>query len=229
MVRIASYNIRKGIGTDRRRDPARTLAVLDELDADVVALQECDRRFGERASTLPESALAAAGWEPVALARRAHSLGWHGNALLVRSGVRVLEAHALDLPTLEPRGAVLADLEVDDHPLRVVGMHLDLSGLWRRRQLRAILAAVHREERDGGAAVMLGDMNQWSDRGCLTEFGPEHRLVATGPSFHARRPVASLDRIVVTGPVEVAGSAVHHSPTARRASDHLPVWADLRL
>ncbi len=229
MIRVASYNMRKGIGTDRRRDPHRTLAVLSELDADVVALQECDRRLGERASALPESALAAAGWEPVALAQRPHSLGWHGNALLVRSGVHVVEARALDLPTLEPRGAVMADLEVDGRPLRVVGMHLDLSGLWRRRQLRFILNAVHHEERDGGAAVMLGDMNQWSDRGCLTEFGPQHRLIATGASFHSRRPVASLDRIVVTGPVEVGRSAVHHSPTARRASDHLPVWADLIL
>ncbi len=229
MVRIASYNMRKAIGLDRRRDPARTLAVLDEVGADVVALQECDRRFGERASALSDGALIKAGWEPVPLARRPHSLGWHGNALLVRPGVRVVDARGLDLPTLEPRGAVLADLEVDGRPLRVVGMHLDLSGLWRRRQLRAILAAVHHEERDGGAAVMLGDMNQWSDRGCLTEFGPHHRLVPIGPSFHARRPVASLDRIVVTGAVEVSGADVHRSALARRASDHLPVWADLTL
>ena len=229
MIRVASYNMRKGIGNDRRRDPQRTLAVLHEVNADIVALQECDRRFGERASALPVAALAEAGWEPVELARRAHSLGWHGNALLVRPGTTVVEAHSLHLPTLEPRGAVMADLEVNGHPLRVVGMHLDLSGLWRRRQLRAILLAVHRDERPGGAAVMLGDMNQWSDRGCLSEFGPHHRLVRTGPSFHARRPVATLDRIVVTGEVEVGGAAVHHSATARRASDHLPVWADLIL
>jgi endonuclease/exonuclease/phosphatase family metal-dependent hydrolase len=39
---------------------------------------------------------------------------------------------ALDLPTLEPRGAVMAELLIGDRPLRVVGMHLDLSGLWRR-------------------------------------------------------------------------------------------------
>lgn len=227
MIRVASYNMRKGIGTDRRRDPARTLAVLREVGADVVALQECDRRIGERSSVLPAAELEAEGWHPVPLNRRVHSLGWHGNALLVRDGVAVIDAHALDLPTLEPRGAVMADLSVNGRALRVVGMHLDLSGLWRRRQLRAILAAVHRDERPGGAAVMLGDMNQWSDRGCLSEFGPQHRLVPTGPSFHARRPVASLDRIVVTGEVGVGSAAVHRSATARVASDHLPVWADL--
>ena len=50
---FASYNIRKAIGLDRRRNPERILAVLREIDADVVALQEADRRLGRRASALP--------------------------------------------------------------------------------------------------------------------------------------------------------------------------------
>ena len=232
MIRVASYNMHKGVGTDRRFDPDRILAVLHEVRADVVALQECDARLGKRASLLPHAALVAGGWEPVEVSRRQHSLGWHGNALLVRVGMVVRCARALDLPTLEPRGAVIADLEVDGRCLRVVGMHLDLSGLWRRRQLRTILDAVHDGGGKGGAdgpAVMMGDMNQWTDRGCLTEFGPGHRLLPTGPSFHARRPVAELDRIVVSGALEVAGVGVHHTPLAVKASDHLPVWADLIL
>src|SRR3546814_9193432 len=53
MIRVASYNMRKGIGLDRRRDPGRVLSVLRELDADIVALQEADRRFGTRASAIP--------------------------------------------------------------------------------------------------------------------------------------------------------------------------------
>ncbi len=228
MIRVASYNMHKAVGTDRRFDPERILQVLHELRADVVALQECDGRFGERASLLPHAALVAGGWEPVEVARRPHSLGWHGNALLVRGSTIVRHARALDLPTLEPRGAVIADLEVDGRPLRIVGMHLDLSGLWRRRQLRAVLAAVHAGGR-GGAAVMMGDMNQWTDRGCLSEFGPGCRLLSTGPSFHALRPMAELDRIVVTGAVEVERAGVHHTPLAVKASDHLPVWADLRI
>ena len=50
---FASYNIHKAVGLDRRRDPERILAVLREIDADVIALQEADRRFGDRASVLP--------------------------------------------------------------------------------------------------------------------------------------------------------------------------------
>lgn len=228
MIRVASYNMHKGVGTDRRFNPDRILQVLHELRADVVALQECDGRFGDRASLLPHAALVAGGWHPVAVARRPHSLGWHGNALLVRVGTIVHAARALDLPMLEPRGAVIADLDLNGRALRVVGMHLDLSGLWRRRQLRAVLAAVHAGG-GNGAAVMMGDMNQWTDRGCLSEFGPGHRLLSTGPSFHALRPVAELDRIVVTGSVEVDGAGVHRTSLAKLASDHLPVWADLTI
>ena len=40
MITVASYNIRKGLGTDRRRRPDRVLDVLHEIGADIVTLQE---------------------------------------------------------------------------------------------------------------------------------------------------------------------------------------------
>ncbi len=132
MIKVASYNMRKGIGLDRRRDPGRVLSVLTELDADIVALQEADRRFGTRASAIPPHMFDEhSDYVPVTLDNRPHSLGWHGNALLVRRGAEVEESHALHLPTLEPRGAVAATIRIGDTRLRVVGMHLDISGLRR--------------------------------------------------------------------------------------------------
>ena len=56
-LRVASYNIRKCIGLDRRRDPERTVAVLNEIDADIITLQEADRRVGARASAIPPELL----------------------------------------------------------------------------------------------------------------------------------------------------------------------------
>lgn len=230
MIRVASYNIRKAIGADRRRRPERTLEVLNELDADVIALQEADRRFGSRASALPLRLIAEhSDYKPVALDARAGSLGWHGNALLVKKHVEVLEHHLFHLPSLEPRGAVLADIAVGEARLRVVGMHLDLSGLWRRRQAQAILA--HLATRDGDwPAVLMGDLNEWSTRGgCLRDFAQHHLFAPCGRSFHARRPIAQLDQIMVSPDLEILRSGAHASPTALRASDHLPVWADLKL
>ena len=232
---FASYNIHKGVGGDGRRDPERILAVLNEIDADVIALQEVDRRFGRRAAVLPahmfhgQSGHEFGRYRLVPFAMRPDSMGWHGNALLVRSPIAILAARAVDLPTLEPRGAVCADLEVGGRAIRVVGMHLDLSGLRRRQQLRAVQA--HLDARgDTVPSVLMGDFNEWSRRGgALSSLGDPWQVLATGRSFPARRPLAPLDRIVVGPGWEPIDAGVHHSPISAMASDHLPVVARLRL
>ena len=227
---FASYNIRKAIGRDRRRDPDRILAVLREIDADVVALQEADRRFGRRVSALPLAAiLDHTPYVPVPLTMKPDSIGWHGNALLVRRGMPVLDAAPVPLPTLEPRGAIRVDLAVGGRRLRVVGMHLDLSGLRRRHQVRSVLA--HLDNCDGDCpTVLMGDFNEWAARGgCYREFDHDWRVLSPGRSYPSLRPVAQLDRIVVTPHWRIEAAGVHHSALAARASDHLPVWARLRL
>ncbi len=229
MIRVASYNMRKAIGTDRRRRPERTLEVLRELDADVIALQEADRRFGARASAIPLHMIEEhSDYKPVPLDARDGSLGWHGNALLVRKNVDVLNKELLHLPSLEPRGAVMADISLNGEALRVIGMHLDLSGLWRRQQARTILHHIETHEA-GTPAVLMGDLNEWSVRGgCLRDFGHHLAFADCGRSFHVRRPVARLDRIMVTPGLGIEECGVHHSAAARKASDHYPVWAKLR-
>lgn len=228
-ITFASYNIRKAVGTDRRRDPDRIMAVLREIDADVIALQEADRRFGRRESVLPRAVLDDSPWRAVPISQRSESIGWHGNALLVRKGIELVESSIVPLPVLEPRGAVRADLSVEGKRLRVIGMHLDLSGLRRRHQVRSVLAHV------GGCAsacptVMMGDLNEWTQRGgCFREFDERWRILAPGRSFPARRPVASLDRIIVSEQWDVLGTNVHHSPSSAIGSDHLPVFASLQL
>jgi endonuclease/exonuclease/phosphatase family metal-dependent hydrolase len=229
MIRVASYNMHKAIGTDRRRRPERTLEVLNALDADVIALQEADRRFGARTSAIPLHMIEQhSDYKPVPLDARSGSLGWHGNALLVKKSVEIADRELVQIPSLEPRGAVLADLRVDGTELRVVGMHLDLSGLWRRRQAHAILA--HLERRPGDPpTVLMGDLNEWSaNRGCIRDFGQSHAFAECGRSFHSRRPIAQLDRIMVNDRLEIVGSGTLDTATARRASDHLPIWAELR-
>lgn len=226
MIRVASYNIHKAVGSDRRRRPDRILEVLHELDADVVALQEADRRFGTRAGVLTPL-LEEHGWHAAPVALRAASTGWHGNAILVRTDATVTACDQIHLPALEPRGAVLADLRIKGVPMRMVGMHLDLSGLWRRKQAHAILAHCSTSSTPL-PTVMAGDLNEWSAAsGCLRDFARDMRFAETGRSFHARRPIARLDRIMVSPEWQVLGAGVHDSAMARTASDHLPVWAEI--
>lgn len=227
---FASYNIRKAIGTDRRRDPDRIISVLREMDADVVALQEADKRFGRRESVLPLASLDEhTPYRAVHFNMRPDSIGWHGNALLVRRDIEIAEASVVPLPTLEPRGAVRADIIADGQRLRVIGMHLDLSGLRRRHQVRSILR--HIDECNGSPpAVLMGDLNEWAMHGgCFGEFADGWRVLAPGRSFPSRRPVAQLDRIVISEDWQCVGTGVHHSALAARGSDHLPVYARLEL
>ena len=228
MIKVASYNIHKGIGLDRRRNPERVIEVLREIDADVVALQEADRRFGTRACVLPFHMLEDhSDWKPIPVGLNALSMGWHGNVVLVRKSATIEACDAIHLPSLEPRGAVMADVRLGDTAIRVVGMHLDLSGLWRRRQAHAILSHVDASA-ERRPTVLMGDLNEWSAaNGCLRDFGRDYAFAPTTPSFHVRRPVARLDRIMASRDFTVIACGAHHSAASRKASDHLPIWAML--
>ncbi|KQT32616.1 endonuclease [Sphingomonas sp. Leaf412] len=228
-IKVASYNMHKAVGTDRRRNPERVVQVLREIDADVIALQEADQRFGRRAAILTPHVLEEHGdWKSVDFGMRAASMGWHGNAILIRRSAQVIACEAVHLPSLEPRGAVMCDVRLaGGMVVRVVGMHLDLSGLWRRRQAHAILTHIATRSHPY-PTVMMGDLNEWSRAsGCLRDFGADYRFAETGPSFHARRPIARLDRIMVSRELQVTDCGVHSSAASRVASDHLPIWAEL--
>lgn len=225
-ITFASYNIHKAVGVDGKRDADRIIRVLHEIGADVVALQEADRRFGQRETVLPRVLLEEAQWQVVPVAERARSIGWHGNALLVRRGIVVMEGQRIALPALEPRGAVRARLALDGRVFCVAGMHLDLSGLLRRHQIGTVCQTM-----DGaGACVLLGDLNEWSMRGgALGAFGKDWHVLAPGRSFPGTRPLAQLDRVVHSKHWRVEECQVHHSALAVAASDHLPVKASLKL
>lgn len=222
-LKVATYNIHKGVGTDGRRDPERIMTVLHELGADVVALQEADRRFGSREAVLSRGLLDEHHWQAANVAARVASIGWHGNALLVRRGIEIVGCTRIDLTSLEPRGAISARLRKDGREITVAGMHLDLSGLARRRQIGEVCAAV------AGSAmptVLMGDLNEWSrEKGALRAFPPAWPVLAPGRSFPSRRPVAMLDRIVHSPELACEAAGIHHSAQSARASDHLPAWA----
>jgi endonuclease/exonuclease/phosphatase family metal-dependent hydrolase len=230
VLKVASYNIRKSLGTDRQRRPDRILRILGEVDADIVALQEVDRRFGPRVSTIPaEAILDHSEYMPVRVGIRETSLGWHGNAILVRKGMEILDQRRIDIPAFEPRGAILADVHWQGRRVRIIGMHLGLMGTTRLRQARAIVDYLEKVE-ERVPTIIMGDLNQWApDGGCLAQFAVHHTVIAPGPSFHSRRPMLGLDRIIVSHDIGVNGTGVHMSDLARRGSDHLPVWADLQL
>lgn len=232
VLTVGSYNVHKGVGVDGRRDPHRVVSVIRELDADIVALQEVDRRFGDRRGVLNLDALREeTGLVPVPLTDRLGDLahGWHGNLILFRNA-ELEDAHVLHLPGFEPRGAIVADLRVQGRSLRVIGAHLGLLKASRLAQSERLA----REIRTDAATLMMGDLNEWRrGPGCsLMPLKTGLRAVHSARAVHsfpAGRPFLPLDRIIGCTKAAVTDLAPHASPLARLASDHLPIRARVRL
>lgn len=227
---LASYNVHKCVGTDGKFDPDRIAAVIAEIGPDIIALQEADKRFGDRDALLDLDAInRATGLVPVAVQNGHSGHGWHGNLVLVREGL-ICALSQLRLPGLEPRGALVVDIDLVAGPVRVMAAHLGLLRHSRLLQIQALLA--HATAEDGRPVVLMGDMNEWRlrKRSSLHPMRGGFAGVGDGvPSFPAYFPVLPLDRILVRphgllGPLEA-----HRTALSRVASDHLPVKARLRL
>ena len=228
---VATYNIHKGVGTDRRRDPKRIVRVINELNADIVALQEADRRFGDRAGVLDLGHLhEETGLRPLPLDSRLRAHGWHGNLILTRGGT-VEDIRQITLPGLEPRGALMADLDWNGQPLRIVAAHFGLLRASRLLQARALDEILC--DADDRPTVMMGDLNEWriGNRCSLRALPLAMATSSAGllRSYPTQMPLLPLDRILTTPEAEVLHLEAHASPLARKASDHLPLRARLRL
>lgn len=224
-IRVASYNIRKARGLDQKRRPERTLQVINGLNADVVVLQEADKRLGVRPSALPRKMIEAeTDFDLVEVSRSSVSIGWHGNAILVRKDLDVLLVEPLNLPGLEPRGAVRMRINLGTE-LTVVGAHLGL----RRRDRQAQLSELNRVTARDHHCVIAGDFNEWSATKGFEPLAARFRTHRPGRSFHARRPIAALDRFALSQGVTLHDAGVDQSSLARVASDHLPIWSDIAV
>jgi endonuclease/exonuclease/phosphatase family metal-dependent hydrolase len=225
---VASWNIHKGVGVDRRRDLARTVEVIGQIGADIIALQEVDTRFGTRTGLLNLDLLRLEhGLVPVPVGPGpAH--GWHGNLILVRDA-QVGEVSRITLPGLEPRGALMAELDISGQVLRVVGAHL---GLWpgsRAAQTKLLVEKVMAI--DDRPTLLMGDLNEWrAGHGvALAHLARHFEPTPTVASFPSRAPMLPLDRIMVCNRAKLRELQTHDTHLARIASDHLPVKARLRF
>lgn len=222
--RLASYNLRKCIGLDRRRDPLRSLKVINSTRADIITLQEADRRLGKRPAALPRKLIeAGSDYRALDLDENGLSLGWHGNAILLRKGFEVHNIQRLNLSGLEPRGAVIADIG----PLRLVAVHLGLIRRYRLLQMQEIIAAL--AKLPALPTVIIGDFNEWSKMRGMAPLTAQFTVHAPGLSFHAARPIAPLDRLAISKGVHLKTAGVLQNELSRHASDHLPIWADVTI
>jgi endonuclease/exonuclease/phosphatase family metal-dependent hydrolase len=225
---VATYNVHRWTarGSGRDPDPERAAFVISELGADVIALQEAVRPF---AGEDPLVRLADRLRLHLAfVTTRIHRIGELGNAILSRWPIASASLLDLNFSRLERRTAVATQLATAAGPLSLVATHLALVDRTRHRQVRHLLDHPQLQ----GPVVLMGDMNAWraNDKAVLAlEAGlPTHTEIDWPASFPAARPVLALDRIYARG-AKLIEVRAHLTPAARRASDHLPVIARIKL
>jgi endonuclease/exonuclease/phosphatase family metal-dependent hydrolase len=232
-LRIATYNIHRCRGLDGRTRPERTAAVIQSLDADVVALQEvvgAGLRGGGHAEAL--GAALGMGWV-MAPARllRGHAFG---NAVLSRLPIVRHQEQDLTWKTCEPRRLQRVDVSVDGQPLHVYNVHLGTAILERRHQARR-LAEIVTDGRVMGPKVVLGDFNEWMKGLTTTLLSEKLNSVDLRDYMRRRRtypglfPILHLDHIYHAGRLEILHIELPRTRAALIASDHLPLVADIRI
>jgi len=232
-VRVTTYNIHTCVGVDRRYDPGRIATVLREIDADIACLQEVDARRGSDGHHDQWAYLGeVTGRRVITGMGIRERLGRFGNAILTRFPVLTARAIDLSVSGYEPRGAIDADLLIDDRVLRVIATHFGLHAVERRLQANRLMAVLGEplaaNRRLADAVLLMGDLNEWRGRSGAIRL-LDRRL---GPSAAARTfpswlPVLALDRIYAEGPAVLRDVYVYRSPLARLASDHLPLVGSL--
>lgn len=220
---VATYNIHRCVGADGRRDADRVAAVIRELDADVIALQEVDARDhleegGDQAEYLAQATGMEAIYGPALVRHR----GSYGNALLTRWPVKGVRRVEIGVPGREPRALLDTDIEVDGVPVRVLVTHFGLRHFERRLQTEMVVRAVG--QHGDACTILLGDFNEWTLVGhTLRRLNGVFGRSPAVRSFPSPLPVLALDRIWVHPLRALVELRAHRSRLASRASDHLPV------
>lgn len=228
-ITAVTYNVHEWIGRDGRQRPARAIHILNDIKPDVVALQEVSFPCLGAHPFSTQDLSAGTGMEAIPGITFTKKEADFGNVLLTRHPVIRLHKLDLTLKPREPRGAIMATLDVHGTPCQVIGTHLGLQQAERVRQIKAILRVIQTCDK-GTRVILMGDLNEWNPlsptlRVLRDSFG-RHPAPLTYP---ARFRVFSLDRVLIRPRCALQDIRVIKHPLARLASDHLPVTAHIRL
>lgn len=237
-LRVATYNVHKCRGLDRRVSPERIVAVLREIEADVIALQEVVCVQGREDQHDQAHFIARQLGMDFRLGenRQLHGAAY-GNVVISRYPIAFAHNHDISIAGREQRGCLRVDVDLHGRRLlHVYNVHLGTSFFERRHQARQMLTEdILINGGHVGPRLLLGDFNEWT-RGLTSRLLAEHfncadlRLhLGRSRTYPGILPVMHLDHIYFDQELRLQGGALHRSPTALIASDHLPIVADFQL
>ncbi|MFV8828171.1 endonuclease/exonuclease/phosphatase family protein [Alkalihalobacterium sp. APHAB7] len=237
-LRVLSFNIRHGLGTDRRVDLHRIAKIIKQSDADIIGLNEVDKSFSKRSQFIDQASWLAEQLQmeyvfapAISIRSRKVEQREYGNALFSRFPIQQSKSHIVRLrPFLcEPRSIIDATIQINQTLVKTLVTHFSLHPLLRRKQIKKIV-----EESTGELPTLLmGDLNCRPHSRDYREIAKyfhntcDKRIQKELGTFPSRRPKIQLDYIFVNDKFEVIYSDV--ITTYKEASDHLPITSLVKI
>jgi endonuclease/exonuclease/phosphatase family metal-dependent hydrolase len=229
-LRVLTYNIHHGEGTDGKLDLARIARVIKAAEPDIVALQEVDQKV-ERSGQIDQPAELArlTGLSVVFGGNFKLQGGDYGNAVLARLPITRSKNHLLPRHNDgEQRGVLECELELPGGKLLLLATHLD----HRRDETERLASAKAINEliveHKDTPAILAGDLNAVPQSEVLKQFLTVWTDTAPQPllTIPVETPARQIDYVLVrpAGRWKVIDAKVLDEPVA---SDHRPLLVDL--
>jgi len=233
-LRVLTYNIHHGEGTDGKLDLDRIAEVIRVSAADIVCLQEVDRNV-TRSGRVDQPAVLgkALGFHVAFGGNLSLQGGEYGNALLSRYPVARFENVLLPVISKgEQRGVLEAEIAVPlvAAPVRIFATHLDHRRDDAERRASMQVINDHAAKAGNAFAILAGDLND--DRGSETLAAVSSRWTLCGdreiPSIPSDQPKQQIDFVAYrpAAACRVVETRVIAEPVA---SDHRPVLTILEF
>jgi endonuclease/exonuclease/phosphatase family metal-dependent hydrolase len=230
-IRVMTYNIHHGEGTDHEFDLQRLAQIITAADPDLVALQEVDRSTARSGGVDQLSELGKLTGMHTAFGKAmAFQGGAYGVGVLSRFAIRDVRNDPLpDPPDFEPRTALTVAVQVkaDGPVIHFTSTHFDSGRDLGNRTIQA--EYVNRLSAREYPSILAGDMNARTDSEPLQILGLQWANASPPdprPADPAARWFGRVDYVLLrpANYWRVMESTVIDAPVA---SDHLPVVADL--
>ena len=229
-MKLVTYNVHKCRGMDGRTHVRRVAAVLREIDADIVALQEVFASEHGRQSQV-EIIAEELGLESAVGRTRYLDGRPYGNAILSRWPIISWSQMRLPWTRREQRGCLRVDLDTPRGVIHAFNIHMGTSYFERRHQIRSFLKHEYLHNGLSGPRVLVGDFNEWVSG--LTTKTLRDKFESLNMQLHIQRrksypgilPFLHLDHIYFERPLHIEKAELVRTRQSLIASDHLPLVA----
>jgi endonuclease/exonuclease/phosphatase family metal-dependent hydrolase len=243
-IRIMTYNIHHGEGTDQLIEIRRIAAVIKEADADIVALQEVDRLTSRSANIDMITKLADLTGMTYAFGKTIDFQGGeYGNGVLTRFPILQEKNVSYQLPSREPRALMQLVLDIRGTEILLMNTHLDEAGPDSARTVNAEEIVAAAQDYGSRPVVICGDFNDTTGSESIMAMRKGFEdcwkalNAAAGATYPSTGPRKRIDYIFVSKQLPGTDTKIPHvalRPVSARvlqstASDHLPLVVDLHF